>query len=82
MYGGTCPTICVWKSENNSVRSVVFFHLNVGCGDQTQEETTGRSWKKEQGIHQGWMQGQQMNILWTDDWNTGKGLFDMKITFS
>lgn len=33
---GTCTTICVWGSENNSVRSVVFFHLNVGCEDQTQ----------------------------------------------
>lgn len=50
--------------------------------NRVQEETTGRSWKKEQGIHQGWMQGQQTNTLWTDDRDTGKGLFYMKIMVS
>lgn len=27
---------CIWKSEDNSVKSVLFFHLYLGSKDQTQ----------------------------------------------
>lgn len=51
-------------------------------GPESRRKLPGRSWKKEKGVHREWMQGQQTNALWTDDWDTGKGLFYMKIMVS
>lgn len=51
-------------------------------GPESSRKLPGRSWKKEQNVHRGWMPGQQTKTLWTNDRDTGKGLFHMKIMVS